>query len=378
MRSLGFMRRPLVGTGIVAALLGAAAPALALVHAGDQLAITVYNHPDLSEKVVVDASETISLPLAGRIDVRGLEPPAIAHRIELALDPYFKSHAAVGVLLEGRPSSLFVSGGPGGVLKYEPGETLSGALASIPPADGATPEAGGGLRALERSRVDLHDVSVLRDGNRLGVYDVVQLSATGQSGPELQPGDTIALVDKPHMVRVLGDVVDPGKTFVAGDETLADAIRQAGGVRDTAATSDITLERGGTVQTLALGDPAMRGLAYDGDVITIPTAPRVSVTGYVNHPGAVVLKTNFTLLSALYEAGGPVKSADLSKVVLIHDGSQSTLNVNSLKHGTFAQNPNLADGDLVFVPDGHRIDLQSVINVVSPLLNPILYFLPRP
>ncbi len=374
MRSLGFVfGRPLVGTCVALALWSASAlPAFAFVHAGDRLQVTVYNHPDLSEKVVVDASESISLPLAGRIDVRGLEPPAIAQRIAAALDPYFKSPPAVAVLLDARPDSLFVSGGPGGVLKYEPGETLAGALATIPEADGAPAGAGSGLRGLERSRVDLHDVSVIRDGASLGTFDVIQMSASGRGGPELQPGDTIALVDKPHAVRVLGDVVDPGTTFVSDDESLADAIQQAGGVRETAASTDITLDRGGAVTVLALGDPQIRAQARDGDVITVPTAPRVSVAGFVAKPGAVILKSNFTLLGALAEAGGPVKQSDVSKVLVVHNGAQATFNLSAFKRDA-SQNPKLADGDLVFVPDSHRIDFSAVLNSISP----VFYLLPR-
>jgi protein involved in polysaccharide export with SLBB domain len=374
MRSLDFVRRfALVLTFAIACWGASALPALALVHAGDELQVTVYNHPDLSQKVIVDASESISLPLAGRIDVRGLEPPAIAQRIELALDPYFKSRPAVAVILGARPASLFISGGAGGVLKYEPGETLAGAIASVPAGDGAPADAGAGLRGLERSRVDLRDVAVVRDGARLGTFDVEALSASGRGGPELEPGDTIVFTDKPDAVRVLGDVVDPGMTFVASDESLADAIRQAGGVRDTAASTDIALERSGVVKLVALGDPDLRAPAHDGDVITIPTAPRVSVAGLVAKPGAVTLKSNFTLLSALYEAGGPTKQADLSKVLVVHDGVQSSLNVAAYKRGDISQNPKLADGDLVFVPDSHRIDFSAVLNAISP----IFYLLPR-
>jgi protein involved in polysaccharide export with SLBB domain len=68
-----------------ALLLLTASPALAMVHAGDDLQVTVYNHPELTRKVTVNASEELSLPLAGTIDVRGLEPKQIAAKITDAL-----------------------------------------------------------------------------------------------------------------------------------------------------------------------------------------------------------------------------------------------------------------------------------------------------
>ena len=101
-----------------------AAPALALVHAGDKLQVTVYNHPELSKEVTVDARDRLSLPLAGTIDVSGLDAQRIASRITQALDPYIVK-PAVDVQVTGQTSSIFISGGRGGVVKYEPGETLA-------------------------------------------------------------------------------------------------------------------------------------------------------------------------------------------------------------------------------------------------------------
>ena len=68
-------------------------PASASVHAGDELEVTVYNHPELSGKVTVEASEALSLPLVGSIDVRGLELTQIAQRIDGALVAYVRNPA---------------------------------------------------------------------------------------------------------------------------------------------------------------------------------------------------------------------------------------------------------------------------------------------
>ena len=58
-----------------------ASPALASVHAGDELVVAVFDHPELSGPAVVDGSAHISVPLAGSVDVRGLEPDQIAARL---------------------------------------------------------------------------------------------------------------------------------------------------------------------------------------------------------------------------------------------------------------------------------------------------------
>lgn len=349
-------------------------PARAAVHPGDQLDIAVYNHPELSRKTTVTSAGAVSLPLAGTVVVRGLETKAIAKRIARALDP-FVIRPAVEVQVLAQTTSIFLSGPNGGVLKYQPGETLVSALADLPsPGSMAGTSGGGGqIGDLQRSRVDMQHVVLERDGKIAGTFDVLALAARGESGPELQPGDTLDLQNKALGVRVFGDVKRPGYTFLSRDEPLSNAIEQAGGINATGATAHVILKRGGTTSSLALGDAIFQNEAQDGDTITIPTAPRVSVVGLVAKPGPLVLRTDFSLLDALYEAGGPSQYADLSHVDVIRDGKKMPFNVAALQRGDASQNPQLADGDTVYVPEGHKIDFRGIFQSLLPFS----FFLPR-
>lgn len=346
------------------------APAVASVRAGDQLDVTVYNHPELSRRVTVGSNGAVSLPLAGSVPVQGLEPKYIEFRIAKALDRYIVS-PAVSVELIAQTAAIFLSGPNGGILKYQPGETLVSAIADIPSGSGSGAGSGTAAAApagdLERSRIDMHRVAVERDGARLGTFDVVALAAKGESGPELQPGDTLSLRDKPIAVHVQGDVARPGFAYLSADEPLSDAIEQVGGVDASGATAHVLLQRGTTVSSLALGDAAFLAPAHDGDVVTVPTAPRVSVVGLVTKPGAVVLKTDFSLLDALYEAGGPTRWADLGHVAVIRKGTSTGYNVAALQHGDKSQNPELLDGDTVYVPEGHKVDFRGIFQNLIPL-----------
>jgi protein involved in polysaccharide export with SLBB domain len=345
------------------------------VHAGDQLYVIVYGHPELSGPVDVDGAEHISLTLAGTVDVHGLDLHQIADRVQLALTPYVIK-PAVDVQLKSQLPVLFVSGGPGGVLKYSPGETLSAAIADVPVngkatvATLSTTGTGGGdgsrnVDQLASSRIDLRRVGVTRDNTSLGIFDMTALSATGQAGPNLQAGDTIVLVDKPIAVQVSGDVATPGTAHLWADEPLSDALAQCGGLTSSAATSHISLTRGGTTELVALGDPIFQEPAGQNDVVTVRTAPRVAVAGMVDKPGTVALKTNFSLLNAIYAAGGPTKWADLGKVQIESNGAVSMYDVSRLVHGDMTQNPQLKDGDLVFVPEGHKIDYSGIIQTLA-------------
>lgn len=349
--------------------------AQAAIHPGDELVVTVYDHPELSGPLAVDSSNRISLPLIGFVDVRGLDAWQIAERIREDLAHYVRK-PAVNVQLRAQLAVLYVSGGPGGTLVYQPGETLVAALGTLAPrmrgtgaaADGAVQQ-GAMFDSLQTTSVDLRRVTVTRDGCNIGTYDAVALFARGEGGPALEAADTIVLVNKPIAVKVAGEVARPGTAFLAASEPLSEAISQSGGLLPTATVSRIALTRNGATHTIAQGDKEWMQPAQDGDSIVVPVAPRVSVAGVVEHPGAVTLKADASLLSALYEAGGPAKYADIAHVQIEHDGEKTTYDVTKVLNGGVSQNPILRDGDVVLVPQGRRVDGQTIFqNILSAAL----------
>ncbi len=355
-----------------------AAPSLAAIHSGDSLFVKVWNHPELSKQVTVDALGNVRVPLSGVVAVGGLDEHAAGIKLADALRPYVV-YPAVDVETVAQGNTIFVAGGPVGELKYQPGETLTTAVsdAMLAPAQQTTSQqlnnAGenvtriDGAAAALRSRVDLHNVTVQRDGKPVGTYDTVAFDAHGESGPVLEPGDTIVFAFKPIEVHVLGDVAQPGVTYLAPDQSMSEAITQAGGLLPTSVTNHIVLTRGGVSRQLALGDPAFSAAAQPGDVITIPQAPRVNVLGTVVNPGIVTLKTDPSLLSAMYTAGGPTKYSNLKYVEVVHGGQRTIYDVTQLTHGDMTQNPTLVDGDTVLVPEGHYFDYSSVFSILGGL-----------
>ena len=354
----------LVGTVLTASRVFAA------VHAGDQLSVTVYDHPELTGTFPVDASEQVAMPLAGTVSVRGLSTTSIAKQIRDRLAVYIIK-PAVSVELKAQQASIFVSGGPGGILVYSPGETLIAALGEIAPrVAGGTTKAGaaggGDIASLQHSRIDLRRVGILRDSASVGSFDIVQLSSSGALSPRLLPGDTVVLVDKPRAVRVIGEVAHPGIAYLADDESLDNALSQSGGLLPTAAGFDIELRRGATTQRIALSDARFNAPAIDGDTIVVPIAPRVNIFGLVEKPGSIVMKSEATLLGALYDAGGPSRYADLKHVEVVQANVRKSYDITRLINGDLSQNPKLGDGDLVFVPEGHKVSFAAIFqNLLS-------------
>lgn len=363
MKNLG-SRFTLFFFGLVFSVAATCIGASAAVHAGDQLFVTVFDHPELTGPIAVDSGERISLPMAGNVNVHGLSTDEIAARVQRRL-AFYIIKPSVSVQLKAEQASIFISGGPGGVLKYEPGEMLLTALGDLAPRALEVTSKDGGLvagdlSALQRSRIDLRRVGVVRNGASIGNFDVVAIAAAGKSSPRLSPGDTIVLVDKPVSVRVIGDVQRPGMVFLANDEPLSAALAQSGGILPTAETSNIEFHRGERHLTLATGDAMFNAPAAVGDEIVVHSAPHVSITGFVEKPGSVLLTTNGSLLNALYETGGPSKWADIRHVKVVSHDKTTTYDITGLLRGDLSQNPQLADGDLVFVPESHKISFSSV------------------
>lgn len=359
-------------SALLSALAICAAPAAAQLHAGDALAITVYNHPDLSTRAIIDASGNISLPLAGTVSARGAQAEQLAQRVRARLSRFIPK-VAVDVQIVSRNPSLFVSGGPGGVLAYTPGETLDGALAQLRSPQGNAPNTAA-THDLLHGRVDLRRVTVLRDERVLGPFDASASPADGGADPVLQPGDTIQLADKPIRVEVRGEVREPGTVYLDADQRLSDALLAVGGYAATSATQNIELRRAGRRQSVSAGGAELSAPARDGDVLTVPRAPRVAVLGAVQHPGDVVLTGDSSLLSAVYNAGGPVKHANVSQIVVLRAGTYSTYDITALSRGAAQNDPPLQDGDAVYVPEGRKIDWSVVWQAVGAVGR----FLPYP
>jgi protein involved in polysaccharide export with SLBB domain len=359
---------------VMALITSMTAPLLAAIHPGDTLYVRVWNHPELSQQVLVDSDGAVRIPLSGSVNVGGLEETAAEAKLASSLRTFI-AYPAVNVQTIAQGSSIFVSGGPGGVLKYAPGETftaaVSDALQTIPANPQAINDSGQNLTKAEdlaatiRARIDMHQVKIQRDGAIAGTYDVVALNASGDAGPPLEPGDTIVFEYKPVTVQVGGDVAHPGTAYLSKDQSLSEAIAQAGGLLPTSVSNHVLFTRAGVTRSVALGDPLFMAPAQPGDAIVVPTAPRVSVMGTVTNPGVVTLRTDSTLLSALYNAGGPLKPANLKDIQVERDGKTMSYDVTTLTHGDLSQNPQLQDGDLVLVPMGHKIDFSNVFGILG-------------
>lgn len=155
----------------------------------DTIQVDVFNVPDLSREMQVDASGRISMPLAGTIDARGKTAEELAGSIEAALRGRYVRNPEVTVNIKSSVSQVVTIDGQ----VVEPGlypvtnqMTLMRALAS---AKGIS----------EFARQD--DVVILRtvNGRKMaGLYNIAAIRRGAYDDPAIYANDVVVVGDSPQ------------------------------------------------------------------------------------------------------------------------------------------------------------------------------------
>lgn len=158
----------------------------------DTIQVDVFNVPDLSREMQVDASGRISMPLAGTIDARGKTAEELARAIEAALRGRYVRNPEVTVNIKSSVSQVVTIDGQ----VVEPGlypvtnqMTLMRAIAS---AKGLS----------EFARED--DVVILRTVNNqkmAGLYNVAAIRRGAYDDPAIYANDVVLVGDSPQRRR---------------------------------------------------------------------------------------------------------------------------------------------------------------------------------
>ncbi|RYF05652.1 MAG: polysaccharide export protein [Oxalobacteraceae bacterium] len=169
----------------------------ALIGPLDTIQIDVFNVPDLSREVQIDASGRISMPLVGTLDARGKTAGELATAIEAALRGRYVRNPEVTINIKSSVSQVVTVDGQ----VVEPGlypvtnqMTLIRAIAS---AKGLS----------EFSRQD--DVVILRtvNGRKMaGLYNIAAIRQGMYDDPQIYANDVIVVGDSPQR-RMFRDLV---------------------------------------------------------------------------------------------------------------------------------------------------------------------------
>jgi polysaccharide export outer membrane protein len=245
------------------------------VGAEDLLEISVFEIPELNRTVRVSEKGTISLPLLGEMEVRGLTAMQLEERLRQALTKRYLQDPQVSVFVReygSKKVSVIGAVGKPGVYAMLGPRTL---LQILSEAGGLEKEAGAELYVIRavpggegrKIAVNVGDLLVNRDPS-------LNLA--------VQPGDVISVpLDRQAYIYVDGAVKTPGRIeqLASRPITLLQAVAKAGGTTERANLKGVQILRqreDGAQMTIPVNlkrlrqgkdpDPVLR----DGDIVVVP------------------------------------------------------------------------------------------------------------
>ncbi|WP_194788862.1 polysaccharide biosynthesis/export family protein [Pseudomonas sp. UFMG81] len=102
-------------------------PSSYLLNPGDKVSISVWQEDTLKQEAVVLPDGSITFPLAGRIEVAGLNATAVAEKVKTALKPYLAEPNVSAVITSTAGNQVYVQGKvikPGAVPMAGPTDVL--------------------------------------------------------------------------------------------------------------------------------------------------------------------------------------------------------------------------------------------------------------
>lgn len=267
------------------------------IEPGDLLSVSVYDTPEFTNSYRVDPAGDLTIPLCGKVNLRGLTLPQAAQRLEAALkDGQILTHPQVNVdVVQYAGQYVTVLGEvatPGRVALIAPTK-LGEILAEV-----------GGLTPLAGARVKI------RHGSDGSAPDVEVPYSRSQSTPEtaailVRPGDSV-IVPRAGIIYVLGAVNRPGGYLMQEDGKLnvAQALALGGGTVLQANTGGLRVIRrnpDGTVLDFPLSyDGIAKGtqtplLLQAQDIVYVPMskvkATFSSATGIISAAASAAIVT---------------------------------------------------------------------------------------
>jgi polysaccharide export outer membrane protein len=260
--------------------LDAAVDPVYVLGAGDHLSVQVLGRPEMSARHVVGPDGRISMPLVGTLRVAELTREEATANVQTALQRYFKMPAVALSVEQYSANRVTVLGrvqNPG-VLNFDKVPTILEVLARA-----------GGLPVLDK-QATLTRCAIFRGRDRVIWIDLKHLLA--RSDPaynvRLKPNDIVYIPDSGDTsVYVMGAVPRPGAYRLTPDMSLLDALAQAGGPSEDAASQEIAIYRPGKqaleqvpLKSLLTADRRVNFALEEGDIVYVPKSTMAEV-GYV-------------------------------------------------------------------------------------------------
>jgi len=188
------------------------------IHPGDQLAVSVYGEPSLTQNVTVLADDSVEYPMIGRIKLGGQTPSQASASLTKAFSKYLRQPiVSVGVVNEGQ-LTVMVLGNVKAPGKYSL-PFNSHVTDAVAAAGGMGPTNG------DYPVARVSDVSGVRDASLQGI-----LRGGDMKSDVVLNNNSVVYVPSPvtFNVEVVGAVDKPGEIPISQGDRLSTAIAKAG------------------------------------------------------------------------------------------------------------------------------------------------------
>ena len=288
-------------------------PADYVVAPGDEVLVTLWGSVDADLHLIVDRGGRISIPRVGPVQVSGVRAGDLPDVVSRRVAQMFKNFQISVTLGQLRGIRIFVTG-----FVVKPGTYTVGSLSTVV---AALMRAGGPAAAGSFRNVELR-----RGGQVLSSFDLYDLLVKGDRSADkiVQAGDVVHVGPVGVQVGFVGSVNKPTILELKSGESVADALRIAGGFSAVADRTRLSIERlqdrsaarvaqlnlpGDLAQPLNHGDVLRAFSAVDIALPTQRQSKRVRVEGEVLRPSTYVLPEGSSITDALNAAGGFTRNA---------------------------------------------------------------------
>ncbi|HEY3267802.1 MAG TPA: SLBB domain-containing protein [Armatimonadota bacterium] len=380
-----------VATALVMACAGRAAENY-VIQPEDILTVTVYGHADLSQQVTVLDDGRFQYPLVGKVNAGGKSPDQVADAIAKGLIGELNAPQVTVAVRQPALRRVYVSGlvAKPGSYDLKPGWRVSHLIAEAGGLAGSLDGRGTSMTTL---KPEMARGTIVRGSDTLAVdLDRAVAKSDMMADTPLEPGDLLQVQANANLIHIVGQVRTPGDYQLKDKLGALEAIAAAGGATDKAALSRTQIIRGAEVLPVDLYALLVQGktdgnvMVLAGDTLVVPANEnRIAVLGGVQSPGYYDMPDGkpLTVAEAIGLAKGAKQRARTAEVALVREvnGKQVVSKLNFqrfLNKGDLTQNPAVAPGDVVYVPDGSTVDkglvaINSAATIASGVLLRLLF-----
>jgi protein involved in polysaccharide export with SLBB domain len=328
---------------------------------GDVLNIQLIGQQNYDKAFEIKGDGSINLPDIGKVTLVGLSLSQGASLIKSNANEAFIGTEAFVTLERLRDVNILVTGDAEnpGIYTLTGNSNILHALSSA-----------GGVSQYGSYR----EINLIRKGKVIETLDVYDLLIDGNYNlkKRLRSGDIIFVKPRKKIVTIDGAVKRPAKYEVDDVQYLADVIRYANGLKQTADLENISLERilDGTLKTIPVVNKKQfeNIIPIDGDLIYIREFPYRSakISGAVKKPGSYILAAGETLDDLVSKAGGfNVNAYPYGAVYLNQNAKNINRKAKQILYEEFLDN-------IIFISQqnlSENFDLTPIVRLTSEIKN---------